>query len=101
MTDVVEATFDVCLKDPLSTIFLCQQSEALFDRIRRGTSGAEPVGVQVARRFRDRFERKQVQRLHCPILCRRNPEWRSEEHTSELQSLMRISYAVLCLKKKQ
>src|SRR3546814_7952990 len=24
--------------------------------------------------------------------------WRSEEHTSELQSLMRISYAVLCLK---
>src|SRR3546814_2478980 len=26
--------------------------------------------------------------------------WRSEEHTSELQSLMRISYAVLCQKKK-
>src|SRR3546814_1435080 len=38
---------------------------------------------------------------HCPVyqgnicsLCR------SEEHTSELQSLMRISYAVFCLKKK-
>src|SRR3546814_10537504 len=29
-----------------------------------------------------------------------NPEYRSEEHTSELQSLMRISYAVFCLKKK-
>src|SRR3546814_5417132 len=28
------------------------------------------------------------------------PIARSEEHTSELQSLMRISYAVLCLKKK-
>src|SRR3546814_6821767 len=27
-------------------------------------------------------------------------EWRSEEHTSELQSLMRISYAVFCLKKQ-
>src|SRR3546814_2306053 len=27
-------------------------------------------------------------------------EWRSEEHTSELQSLMRISYAVFCLNKK-
>src|SRR3546814_9755504 len=27
-------------------------------------------------------------------------EYRSEEHTSELQSLMRISYAVFCLKKK-
>src|SRR3546814_5661726 len=26
--------------------------------------------------------------------------WRSEEHTSELQSLMHISYAVFCLKKK-
>src|SRR3546814_3065024 len=29
-----------------------------------------------------------------------NPSPRSEEHTSELQSLMRISYAVFCLKKK-
>src|SRR3546814_6829839 len=30
----------------------------------------------------------------------RTAEARSEEHTSELQSLMRISYAVFCLKKK-
>src|SRR3546814_9979453 len=30
----------------------------------------------------------------------RRPAHRSEEHTSELQSLMRISYAVFCLKKK-
>src|SRR3546814_10772276 len=30
----------------------------------------------------------------------RNAVQRSEEHTSELQSLMRISYAVFCLKKK-
>src|SRR3546814_13561707 len=35
--------------------------------------------------------------LPCPCL-RTRP--RSEEHTSELQSLMRISYAVFCLKKK-
>src|SRR3546814_1423130 len=35
------------------------------------------------------------------ITLRENPVWmRSEEHTSELQSLMRISYAVFCLKKK-
>src|SRR3546814_8161816 len=34
--------------------------------------------------------------LHGPVGVRR-----SEEHTSELQSLMRISYAVFCLKKKQ
>src|SRR3546814_5185635 len=31
----------------------------------------------------------------------RVPARRSEEHTSELQSLMRISYAVFCLKKKK
>src|SRR3546814_9436537 len=32
--------------------------------------------------------------------CGRPAHERSEEHTSELQSLMRISYAVFCLKKK-
>src|SRR3546814_4203103 len=32
---------------------------------------------------------------------RRDQPRRSEEHTSELQSLMRISYAVFCLKKKK
>src|SRR3546814_10457342 len=44
-------------------------------------------------------ERKQAQKA----LCLRLPKAleRSEEHTSELQSLMRISYAVLCLKKKK
>src|SRR3546814_3263813 len=35
---------------------------------------------------------------HEPV---RHERPRSEEHTSELQSLMRISYAVFCLKKKQ
>src|SRR3546814_2950747 len=39
----------------------------------------------------DRRKRKRGIRLY----------WRSEEHTSELQSLMRISYAVFCLKKKK
>src|SRR3546814_2465011 len=34
---------------------------------------------------------------YCPLDVR---DRRSEEHTSELQSLMRISYAVFCLKKK-
>src|SRR3546814_2571708 len=33
--------------------------------------------------------------------CRGDVADRSEEHTSELQSLMRISYAVFCLKKKK
>src|SRR3546814_4942699 len=38
---------------------------------------------------------------HLPEVGRRAaPDARSEEHTSELQSLMRISYAVFCLNKK-
>src|SRR3546814_1309332 len=44
----------------------------------------------------------------CPLASRARPKpppraasARSEEHTSELQSLMRISYAVFCLKKKK
>src|SRR3546814_11556161 len=36
-----------------------------------------------------------------PVTGRRGERDRSEEHTSELQSLMRISYAVFCLKKKK
>src|SRR3546814_6951597 len=38
-----------------------------------------------------------------PARCVSGPcaTWRSEEHTSELQSLMRISYAVFCLKKQK
>src|SRR3546814_19629611 len=51
-------------------------------------------------------------RLRYRRLCRAQPRrhrsaarhsrrYRSEEHTSELQSLMRISYAVFCLKKKK
>src|SRR3546814_2950173 len=35
------------------------------------------------------------------FVARANVPDRSEEHTSELQSLMRISYAVFCLKKKK
>src|SRR3546814_4947817 len=36
-----------------------------------------------------------------PARCKSPASCRSEEHTSELQSLMRISYAVYCLKKKK
>src|SRR3546814_5159763 len=38
--------------------------------------------------------------VRVPIGRLHRVEYRSEEHTSELQSLMRISYAVFCLKKK-
>src|SRR3546814_4786143 len=57
-------------------------------------------------------EVRQLRARLWPLQCRRRPrcvpdadhrgaaDRRSEEHTSELQSLMRISYAVFCLKKK-
>src|SRR3546814_14570895 len=51
---------------------------------------------RIARRCRPRDERWPVaDQPEQPGRCR------SEEHTSELQSLMRISYAVFCLKKKK
>src|SRR3546814_2922547 len=43
-------------------------------------------------RFGDRFQRGEA------VLGQHGSSERSEEHTSELQSLMRISYAVFCLK---
>src|SRR3546814_3809939 len=53
----------------------------------------EPAGAQ----FQDPASRREVARA----LARAVAAARSEEHTSELQSLMRISYAVFCLKQKQ
>src|SRR3546814_8185999 len=46
-----------------------------------------------------RFQAVDAPRAIPDIVRKRAP--RSEEHTSELQSLMRISYAVFCLKKKK
>src|SRR3546814_1415128 len=51
--------------------------EILLRSRHRATTATEPISRQ-------------------PVHC-----YRSEEHTSELQSLMRISYAVFCLKKKR
>src|SRR3546814_10153130 len=47
-------------------------------------------------------ERSKMLRTHCQTSgVSLTEQDRSEEHTSELQSLMRISYAVFCLKKKK
>src|SRR3546814_8486058 len=63
--------------------------------------------LAVSKKHRDDFLQISVQlltRLALRVRAREsrdNPdEERSEEHTSELQSLMRLSYAVFCLKKK-
>src|SRR3546814_7280360 len=47
------------------------------------------------------FVQRQFLRRDTATLAHRRVARRSEEHTSELQSLMRISYAVFCLKKKK
>src|SRR3546814_1100594 len=47
------------------------------------------------------FRRKPMNSCHHRRFNQSRESERSEEHTSELQSLMRISYAVFCLKKKK
>src|SRR3546814_9352571 len=91
------------------------------DRARRHAEQHEPLARRLGQRrvagAADRkefslraapFRHQQVgKRCPCPddvARCARIDaldEARSEEHTSELQSLMRISYAVFCLKKKK
>src|SRR3546814_6179721 len=68
----------------------------LFRSLQKGhDSGHAVLGPAEEMRHsgRDDEEGKQRQQRHIGKI-------RSEEHTSELQSLMRISYAVFCLKKK-
>src|SRR3546814_6527603 len=66
-----------------------------------GDRGRRAVGARV------RPDARQCPSSYPPVLAPgrgdlRDPDRRrSEEHTSELQSLMRISYAVFCLKKKK
>src|SRR3546814_9945939 len=58
---------------------------------RRGARRHQQQDARLLRRAADH----ELVGLHAAVVPRR-----SEEHTSELQSLMRISYAVFCLKKK-
>src|SRR3546814_2115620 len=74
----------------LKTLIVVMLVEAIVDRIVEGDAAHahEPVAV------RDLQVGRQSTAGGDQII-------RSEEHTSELQSLMRISYAVFCLKKKK
>src|SRR3546814_9944378 len=63
------------------------------------------IGPRDERQHQIIFSRAERQRhaltVHqCALARFQHPRIRSEEHTSELQSLMRTSYAVFCLKKK-
>src|SRR3546814_1342969 len=59
-----------------------------------------PDRLDKAARFRANFPFECLDRGRLPNKRGGEQSTRSEEHTSELQSLMRISYAVFCLKKK-
>src|SRR3546814_6410122 len=72
---------------PYTTLF--RSSRRLLARAGRA--------ARLSRGFREGADRGGLSRRADPRGLRRQ---RSEEHTSELQSLMRISYAVFCLKKK-
>src|SRR3546814_5896174 len=72
-------------------------------RCQSRTGVRDPAGGRLARRaarawrqLLSRCRRHSVDRIRSSLADAQ----RSEEHTSELQSLMRISYAVFCLKKK-
>src|SRR3546814_2527519 len=72
------------------------------------TSTLGPIDIQVRPSRKWRFSRTGAQRTFRYVSTGRAERrrlqagiTRSEEHTSELQSLMRISYAVFCLKKKK
>src|SRR3546814_5413932 len=84
---------------------------ALHARIGRDDVGVEPGAQHAALGFGRRGRASRKQRRHAGRARNKHatdarhrplrPTGRSEEHTSELQSLMRISYAVFCLKKKK
>src|SRR3546814_1282783 len=78
---------------------------AAIKRTGIGAALHRPCSAQTRARIGDgcgrgRTRRRGFGRLGFALI-RNSPAGRSEEHTSELQSLMRISYAVFCLKKKK
>src|SRR3546814_1908860 len=78
---------------PYTTLFRSLRDSIL----RRSPGGLPPTCPRSCRQARDC---RQGPRQHGRPPAQ-SPAHRSEEHTSELQSLMRSSYAVFCLKKKK
>src|SRR3546814_4269801 len=69
-------------------------------RVERGTRG-RPGGLPKPGRLGNSVERHRADAAVDSLVRALVRAVRSEEHTSELQSLMRSSYAVFCLKKKK
>src|SRR3546814_3747787 len=59
------------------------------------------LGVVLGRNVSPKKSGLRARTCSMPRVKKSRSRLRSEEHTSELQSLMRISYAVFCLKKKK
>src|SRR3546814_5760554 len=85
---------DVCSSD-LSSHFGCNR-RGCGDRREASEMGRTPGD----RRGEKNRSRRQPRRHSGPLQRADREMARSEEHTTELQSLMRTTYAVLCLKKK-
>src|SRR3546814_1851069 len=71
-----------------------------FDKLFR-SMGWEVVTIKYGHLLETAFKEPGGERLRGWIDSCPNQLYRSEEHTSELQSLMRISYAAFCLHKKK
>src|SRR3546814_12836119 len=86
---------------PYTTLFRSHVAglpAAVRCQFRRAGAGARLDRSRPGRARRNPDPQRRDDRRGCP---RAGLVARSEEHTSELQSLMRISYAVFCLKKKK
>src|SRR3546814_6481306 len=83
---------------PDTTLFRSRPRDRGRSPLRPG-GDPRPSPPQFAREAPDGRRAPIPGRLGCGVWTT-PPDTRSEEHTSELQSLMRISYAVFCLKKK-
>src|SRR3546814_7409667 len=82
------------------TVLTCVMPAMLL--ILTGSSGASASLLASSGEMTVRSDPVSTTKLNGPLpsMCIGKVIRRSEEHTSELQSLMRISYAVFCLKKK-
>src|SRR3546814_6082193 len=88
------------LRTGLVRTFAAEESAILgYHNEPRYNSGPFMRGEAIRRDCAEKMRAFDV-RPQAPALKTANFSGRSEEHTSELQSLMRISYAVFCLKKK-
>src|SRR3546814_1080822 len=83
---------------PYTTLFRSDDDMHLGPRCRRPRHGAAATQYLIVGMGRDHRDPSGVERQRHRLFPQNGV--RSEGHTSELQSLMRISYAVFCLKKK-